>query len=614
MKKLSLLFFCLLLFSTLFGQESYRLTIGLGGKMNVAEVKVDYMPLLQNLEAPYPDGESEKARMIRIKKAVQKKYPLRRPKLAEHRKAALAGSPWMSSNFRSNTVIQGVPNDNDMSISNGGKLISVINSNIWMLDEHGSALKILSLDAWADTLGLSANKYDPRTLYDPVHDRFIIVCLNGTTDSTSNIVVGFSQTNDPTGDWNMYALPGDPLQDSLWTDYPILAISEYELFITGNLLYNSQPWQTGFAKSICWQIDLDNAYTGDSLDTRLWVKPEFGGAPIRNLCPVQGGSMPSGPNMYLLSNRNFGVENDTVFIMEITDTLGSPTVQLLVDHQLSDVEYTMPPNAFQQFNQQLATNDARWLGAFIENDNIQFVGNTVDTATGLPAIYHGIVTDVANTRTVHGHVLTGDTVAFGYPGIAWIGMAPGADEALIGVNYAGAFSQAHAGCGAIYYDGAGDYSELAIAKRGTGFINAITGVDRWGDYMGVQTRYNAAGVVWTSGTWGQTSHLPATWVAKFNHPAIVNRDAPVAPKVETSSFPNPFHEIVAVEFRLEMDEFVEIGIYDLAGRRVETLLRSRVKAGLNRFTFSPNSLEAGTYLLQIRNGEALLATKKVVKI
>lgn len=613
MKKLFLFLFGLLLMLDLSAQESYRFTFPPAAPVNIAEVDVDYMPLLRNLEAPFPGGNGEKAQLNRIKEEVQHRYPLR-PRVTTHqRTAAAAPNPWMSTNFRSNTAIQGVPNDNDIAVSNDGNVISVINSNIWMHDPSGTALVAISLAAWSDTLGLSGSKYDPRALYDPIHDRFIIVCLNGTTDSTSNIIVGFSESNDPTADWHLYALPGDPLLDSLWTDYPILALTEYELFITGNLLYNSQPWQTGFAKSLCWQIDLDNAYQGDSLDTRLWVEPMFGGAPIRNLCPIQGGSTPTGPNMYLLSNRNFGVGNDTVFIMEITDTLNSPTVQYLVDHKLSNAQYTTPPNAFQQFNQQLQTNDARWLGGFIENGNIQFVGNTVDTATGMPAIYHGIVNDVANTRTVTGHVLSGDTVSYGYPGIAWIGLAPGTDEAIIGVNYAGPYAQAHPGCGAIYYDGAGDYSELAIAKQGRGFINAITGIDRWGDYMGVQTRYNNTAQVWISGTWGQPSHQPATWVAEFNHPSVVHRDAP-QPAVEARSYPNPFQDLIMVEFRLDMDAFVDISIFDLQGRQVAVLLRDRVKAGRNAFSFSPNDLSSGTYFLKIRNGADLLVTRKVVKL
>ena len=65
---------------------------------------------------------------------------------------------------------------------------------------------------------------------------------------------------------------------------------------------------------------------------------------------------------------------------------------------VSNIAHFMPPNAMQptyQTHGLLATNDARVLGAFLENDKIQFVHNTMDTATGHCAVYHGIISNVA---------------------------------------------------------------------------------------------------------------------------------------------------------------------------------------------------------------------------
>ena len=73
---------------------------------------------------------------------------------------------------------------------------------------------------------------------------------------------------------------------------------------------------------------------------------------------------------------------------------GEVTVTPLV----SNIAHFMPPNAMQptyQTHGLLATNDARVLGAFLENDKIQFVHNTMDTATGHCAVYHGIISNVA---------------------------------------------------------------------------------------------------------------------------------------------------------------------------------------------------------------------------
>lgn len=584
------------------------------GVVRVSEVVGDYHPSLEFVEAPVPDGNSEKGRVARMKEELAERYAHKGDGSAAEKVLGGAANPWLGDNFRSNNTIDGVPNDNDMAISNGGKIVSVINSNIWMHDEDGTVLANVSLDAWASSLGLGADKYDPRALYDPLHDRFIVVCLSGFTDSTSNIIVGFSQTNDPTGGWNLYALPGDPRDDSLWTDYPIMALSPQELFLTANLLYNDQPWQTGFARSLCWQIDLDSAYAGAPLLTQLWDSVYFGGRPVRNLCPIQGGSAPSGHGMYFLSNRNLAVANDTIWIMRITDSIGVAGAQFNVGFQVSDVEYGLPPNAVQQFNLSMATNDARCLDGFIENDVIQFVGNTVDTSTGRAALYHGIIRDVSTVPTIEGKVIGNADGAYGYPGITWLGMTAGSNEALIGLNYLGANAQNHPGCGAIYYDGNGNYSDRVVARAGTGYINALSGLDRWGDYMGVQLRYNQPGVAWISGTWGQPSHLPATWIAEFHHPAIVSNEDPEQERPEAVAFPNPVDDRFSLAFELGEATFLEIALYDVQGRKQKVLLKDVVKRGKSRFAFSTEPLAAGVYFIRLEGPEGVIASEKIVKL
>ncbi len=594
------------------GADSRLIKAPLHATVNVKEIHEDFHPSVLRVEAPFPGGNSEKALLAARKEEMAARY---QSPQGNQKVDSTAASPWRGDNFISNQIINGVPNDNDMAISNGGKIVSVINSNIYMHDEFGAVLQAnLSLDAWSAPLNLTGSKFDPRALYDPIHDRFIIACLNGFTDSTSYVILGFSQTNDPTGAWNLYALPGDPNQDSLWTDYPIMALTEHELFLTVNLLYNDQPWQTGFNQSICWQLDLDNAYSGDSLESRLWFNIQFGGKPVRNLCPVQGGSAPMGPNLYFLSNRNLTAGNDTVFIMEITDTMNAPGAQFLVDFGLTNQQYSLPPNAIQQLNQQLATNDARWLDAFIENGNIQFVGNSLDTASGRCGLYHGIVADITGARTVTGTILANPAGDYGYPAIAWMGMNPADNDALLAINYAGPTVNDKAGCGAIYFDGNSGYSPMVVAKAGLSYINAISGIDRWGDYTGVQRRYNENGVVWMAGTFAKANRDPGTCVAEFHHPTIVgNTSTPLSAAFDAVAFPNPAMDMMTLELAMESDAFLDISIYDLEGKLVKTLIRDLVRSGKNRFSLSTSPLAAGTYFLRITDGDKVLSTEKIVR-
>ena len=197
-----------------------------GAEVTPSEVRVDYHPRLMNLEMPKPGGIGKSSAALREN--------LTLPELGDSTpQFEYMTDAALGMNFFGNPFGNSTPNDNDMAISNGGKIISVINSTIFFYDVPTDTTQgALSLAAFSNPLGMPHQEFDPKVSYDPIEDRFVLVCLNGFTDSTSDIIVGFSQTNDPTGTWNLYSLPGDPLNNNLWTDYPIIALTQGELFIT----------------------------------------------------------------------------------------------------------------------------------------------------------------------------------------------------------------------------------------------------------------------------------------------------------------------------------------------------------------------------------------------
>ncbi len=612
MKKYALLIgFCLLTLPLL-SQQSQKYVFPRSATVTPSEIEEDYKPLLRRLEAPSPDGESYRAFIQRRKLELEGKERTGNAAASGKTSGTSAvDAPNLIHDFRGNTYINGVPNDNDFAISDGGLMVSVINSNMFYFDSTGNTLGDISLDAWSAPLGLQAQTYDPRAVYDPIHDRFIVVCLNGTLDSTSFIIVGFSQTNDPTAGWNLYALPGDPNNESVWTDYPIIAITEHEFFVTGNFIRNNEPWQTGFAGSICWQVRLEEGYNGDSIQTRLWDNVTFGGNFIRNLCVVQGGSRPSSAtNMYLLSNRNFDAVNDTVFFMEITDTLnGNP--QFLIDYLLTPTPYGLPPDATQRFNTKLATNDGRWLDAMIENDKIQFAGNSY--VPGLPSqsgIYHGIIDNVSGTPTITGTIISDSTLNYGYPALAWCDLSPTGNDAMIVANYASPTDNpSH---GVIFYDEGQGYSDLEVTLPGAGYINVLSGnVERWGDYSGLQPRYNEVGKVWSAATFGRSTFTYGTWIGEWTSPFIVSQDAP-RPTPQVQAFPNPSQDFVKVQFEMDRLAFGEIRLVNLNGQVVKTFIRDGLRSGLNEFVFSTEPLENGIYFLEVLADGESMARKKIV--
>ena len=69
-----------------------------------------------------------------------------------------------------------------------------------------------------------------------------------------------------------------------------------------------------------------------------------------------------------------------------------------------------------------------------------------------------------------------------------------------------------------------------------------------------------------------------------------------------SNYPNPFNPSTIIRFNLAEKTEVQIELYDLLGRKVDTLLRETKLAGPHSFTYQPQRLSSGVYLLLMRAG------------
>lgn len=586
------------------------------GSVRMTEISEDYFPVFFPLEMPAPGSGTYRAYLQELKEDLYSNY---QPSGNRRSVDGDVPMPELLAGFEGNPYGFSVPNDNDVAISNAGMIVSVINSTIYIYDETGLNLFAVSLGAFSDTLGIPDGDFDPRVRYDPLNDRFVLVFLNGFTPETSYIIVAFSQTNDPTGIWNLYALPGNPKDNNRWTDYPMIALTEEELFITGNLIIPDEPWQTGFSETLIWQMSLDKGYAGDTLDAIFWDNIYFGGTPIRNMNPVQGGSTLYGPDLYLLSNRNFSESNDTIFIMHVTGKLDEASTIVERDFAITNEPYGVPPVARQINDHTFDTNDGRILGSFLENGQIQFVANTLDPATGFCGVYHGFIDNLDGDYSVSGNIIGDDTLDIGYPNIAYTGRTADDHQSIITFDHTA--PEVYAGMSAVFYN-YGTYSERLNIKTGDSYVNILSGFyERWGDYTGSQLKYNEPGVIWVSGNFGQavdfgpfTSHENATWIASLRS----NDSLPPLSVDETQAasvqlFPNPSFESFTIDLNIPEGGSISFTLYNSQGQLVEHLLNSKANAGMNRFQFRTNDLKAGTYLLEVKLNQVSWYTTQVVK-
>ena len=598
--------------------KSEKRSITKSATINVSEIEKDFFPRLSNLEAPNPNGDSYRDYLEQVKAKIG---PAKN--IFNYKEASAIEDPIVGMSFEGNNE-KGTPNDNDMAISNDGWLVSVVNSAVYMkqVDDSSIPATEVSLEEFASTLSEFNDAFDPKVSYDPLADRFVLMFLNGR-DEESVVVVAFSQSNNPTGAWNIYEITGSPFEENTWTDFPMIALTEDDFFLTVNLLFNGQGWEEGFVETIVWQMDKESAYAGEPLETKLWSQAELNGMPIRNAIPVQAGSSLAGPNLFLLSNRNFDPENDTIFLMEITGNANDDNAEFIVQTLTSPVAYGVPPNARASAVRTLQTNDARILGAYYEENIIHFVGMTNVFDTNIPGIYHGIINDPGLTNDIEATVLTSD-LEYGYPNLSFSGKSPEDNQFILTFSYCS--PTVRPGHAAIQYN-FGEYSDLMIIKEGETHIGPINvspvnppGPQRWGDYSGSQPRYNQLGTVWTSGTYGKANQpnylFGATWIAELGS-QIENTVGveTITNNNQAAVFPNPVREMINIEFELAETQTLRFQLIDANGRLVKNLLQGKAKEGKNLFTFSVHSLPSGNYTLNVlsnKNNKQNLLSKQIV--
>ncbi|MEZ4977795.1 MAG: hypothetical protein R2772_00695 [Chitinophagales bacterium] len=415
------LIIALVILTNVVAQNSIDFQIEAIAKVQLNSYANAWHPHLYATERAFPGSDSYRNYLHQLK-LLRFSSLSSMPESLSSTKKTTAADPIYASGFVANPF-GGIPNDNDLAISNDGLIVSVCNSDMYVYDEQANLLFDLALEDLADSLGLVANSYDPKVLYDQDEDRFILVFLNGNNANSTDIVVCFSESNNPQGAWNVYSLPGNPLNNNAWSDFPMIAINKNDFFVTVNHINSdSASWQTGFMQSVIWQVEKATGYAGGVLNSKVHVDIKHNSRPIRNLLPIKGGMYLAQDEMYFLSNRNFDFSNDTFFVVSISEALSAnPNLSTTSSAVQANRNYGLPPDAKQTTTTFLQTNDARPLSGFIENGQIHFVGNTVDEAGSLAAIYHGKLNTLESSWSVDLQILSDPVMEFGYPNISFTG-------------------------------------------------------------------------------------------------------------------------------------------------------------------------------------------------
>src|SRR5262249_48864227 len=122
------------------------------------------------------------------------------------------------------------------------RVMQGLNNNYRILNKaDGSVISTVGTATfWAPTGETALNGLtDPRTLYDPYNNRWIVEMQTVTTGA-GDILIGVSQTSDPSGAWNLFKFPAGAT-----IDFPIVGFNKNWVVVTINKYSNGGAFQNG---------------------------------------------------------------------------------------------------------------------------------------------------------------------------------------------------------------------------------------------------------------------------------------------------------------------------------------------------------------------------------
>lgn len=587
---------------------SHLLKAQLVGEIHTPSVDLKWQPVLtQKLQWSEPQVPNEE----QLDSIVAVKNELKKNHSEEHKSATRsidATNPIISHNFQGNAENGFSPLDNNLAISNGGIIVSVTNTLIQYYDTLGNLTYNNNLVSFINNANIPG-VCDPTVFYDAGADRFILFCQEYPLGANDKIVICFSKTNNPANGWWVYTLTGDPLSVGDAFDYPKIAVSNNELFISGNLY--SEPGNH-YDQSVVYQIDKTEGYSGASLSWQYWSG--ITGSPFTLLPVSYGQNSTYGPGIYLVSTENNG--GASINLYEITnDQYNSPVMNY---YPVVTTAYSPAGNAAQlgtscQLNSGLA--GCRALSGFYLNGTIHFVFHC-DIGSGWCGINYNRL-NVSLLTDQSSEVGDAGTVDFAYPSVVSYATSPSDASVMIGFGVSGA--SIYPEIGVINCDNSMNWSpNYTIVHKGKGYVSYTSNtLERWGDYSGI-TRFHAgtSPTIWMNGGYGTSTGYWSTWIAEVS--GMNTSDAGInsltsASATSANVYPNPIVNIFCVDFTLNTATAnLSIDIMDINGKMVKQLYTGQGREGDNNFSFNKANLSAGIYFLVIKNGEQIIKNEKIV--
>lgn len=134
-------------------------------------------------------------------------------------------------------------------------LMVTLNTQVRIQNRSGGNIVTVPLGGFWGRSGT----FDPKVLYDPYSNRWIFTTCVDAKKATSGILIGVTQTSDPTGNWNIYRIDADE-DDLVWADYPSIGFNKDWIVVQLNMFDIASPG--GFNRSHIYVLNKADFYAG----------------------------------------------------------------------------------------------------------------------------------------------------------------------------------------------------------------------------------------------------------------------------------------------------------------------------------------------------------------
>jgi Secretion system C-terminal sorting domain len=510
----------------------------------------------------------------------------------------------------------GNPTDNAIAVSNSGHILQLQNDAVTFAETNGTVNLNTSLNSFLNSLGASSYTYfDPRVLYDPEFDKFVVV-IDATFNNTSKVIVGVSDDGNPQSGWNFFPINSNTAGGTGWWDYPTLGMSTADIFVTLNEFSNFSTMSGSFNAVDILQIpkvDLYLTNQGAGIAYALYNDVKDGKNVATTIAPashgvpqINGNNISYGPGIYsvgISTNYDATMMNfiTTSSLFDITDDyVGTPALNIYTASLPKPVTAGVP--AFQKgTSTRLDVGDIRLKSAIYQAPNIHFVFTRRYDASHGETVIQYFNFDVSatiptfNSNEISPSLTNGDEEWFSYPSLCHIGI----DETKkdVRIVYLASGAKFYPEIRMIDIDNSNILSSHTIAKVGDNYLTTASGDHRWGDYTDIKRKYNDenCNTTWSAGGYGNNSNvLQTAMTGTLCWPNAINENL-LNGKVDIS--PNPSNNKLNVV--LANKQNFEFKILNYLGQLIS-------KGNISNFnsTIDVSSLNNGLYLLILSNNKS----------